>query len=194
MMLPDRLFFTGVPGSRWSGIAQTLESVPGFNITNRDNSPEFTHHGFSGHKGTYFGRSQDWEAKLDNDYIDSAWASNQGCRLVKSHDWPYMLDQVYDHCQQHGDWLMLVYRPDMSAFAWWYEVGGFAITHPKYDHYKDHVGMMAGISRENQCMLEFGHRHDVTWNHFSVDWVQRQFGHRPETVKTWPDILVALLK
>ena len=29
MQLPNRLFFTGVPGSRWSGISQNLELLDG---------------------------------------------------------------------------------------------------------------------------------------------------------------------
>ena len=57
--LPNRLFFTGVPGSRWSGIAQIIETIPGFNISDRSVNPEYSHNGFSGHKGVYFGRSQD---------------------------------------------------------------------------------------------------------------------------------------
>jgi hypothetical protein len=32
MILPNKIFLTGVPGSRWSGIAQLIEdNVPGFN-------------------------------------------------------------------------------------------------------------------------------------------------------------------
>ena len=34
-MLPEYIFFTGVPGSRWSGIAQEIKSQPGYNTTDR---------------------------------------------------------------------------------------------------------------------------------------------------------------
>ena len=33
MTLPRNLFFTGVPGSKWSGIAQVLESMPNVNTS-----------------------------------------------------------------------------------------------------------------------------------------------------------------
>jgi hypothetical protein len=194
MKLPNRLFFTGVPGSRWSGISQVVETVPGFNISNRANSPEFSHHVFSGHKGTYFGLSQDWEARLDIDYIDSAWPDCTGTRLIKSHDWAYRLDQVWDYCQQNNDWLMLVYRPDMSSYAWWFEVGGFNITHPRYDHYGDYAGMLAGIAKENKLILEFAHKHNLSWHYFTSTWIEQTFGHNVPVERTWPDVLVAIIK
>ena len=34
-MLPDMIFFTGVPGSRWSGIAQEIKQNPRYNKTDR---------------------------------------------------------------------------------------------------------------------------------------------------------------
>ena len=54
MNLPKRIFFTGVPGSKWSGIAQTIEALDGFNTTDRWNHREYKHSGFSGHVGAYF--------------------------------------------------------------------------------------------------------------------------------------------
>jgi hypothetical protein len=55
MNLPNHIFFTGVPGSRWSGIAQTIESIPGFNTSDRNPGREYQHNTYSGHKGAYFG-------------------------------------------------------------------------------------------------------------------------------------------
>ena len=55
MNLLNRIFFTGVPGSRWSGIAQQLETIPGFNTSDRTAEREYAHGQFSGHKGAYFG-------------------------------------------------------------------------------------------------------------------------------------------
>jgi len=36
MQLPNRLFFTGVPGSRWSGISQNLELLDGVNTSDQN--------------------------------------------------------------------------------------------------------------------------------------------------------------
>ena len=50
-MIPEHIFFTGVPGSRWSGIAQTIETIPGFNTSDRTPERTYDHHQFTGHKG-----------------------------------------------------------------------------------------------------------------------------------------------
>ena len=48
-MLPEYIFFTGVPGSRWSGIAQEIKSQPGYNTTDRAEHRVYKHGDFSGH-------------------------------------------------------------------------------------------------------------------------------------------------
>ena len=191
-MLPNRIFFTGVPGSRWSGIAQTLESIPGFNTTDRTPARTYTHHSYTGHQGAYFGPGMELECLLSADYIDSAWTSSGGTRLVKSHDWAYMLPKIAHHFPD--DWIMLVYRPDMASYAWWHEAGGFQIKYPCYDAYTDSTGMLAAITRQNQCMLEYAHSRNATWHHFTSEWVESTFGHLVEIKKTFPDILVTVFK
>jgi len=51
MKLPNRIFFTGVPGSRWSGIAQTLEMMSGMNTSDRTPEREYVQHCYTGQKG-----------------------------------------------------------------------------------------------------------------------------------------------
>jgi hypothetical protein len=129
-MLPNRIFFTGVPGSRWSGIAQVLESLDGFNTTDRTPNRDYTHHQFTGHRGAYFGPGMELESYLDPTYIDAAWATTGGCRVVKSHDYAYKLQTIGEVFPD--DWIMLVYRPDLTSYAWWHEAGGFQIKYPCY--------------------------------------------------------------
>jgi len=191
-MLPNRIFLTGVPGSRWSGIAQTLESIPGFNTTDRTPARTYSHHSYTGHQGAYFGLGMELEAKLVNDYIDSAWTEPGGTRLVKSHDWAYVLPQIQHYFP--SDWIMLVYRPDMASYAWWHEAGGFQIKYPCYDAYQDSQGMLAAITRQNQCILEYAHSRNATWHHFTPDWVESTFGYRVEIARSFPDILVTVFK
>ena len=191
-MLPNRIFLTGVPGSRWSGIAQTLESIPGFNSTDRTPERTYSHHSYTGHQGAYFGPGMELECLLSADYIDSAWTQSAGTKLVKSHDWAYMLPKVAHHFPD--DWIMLVYRPDMASYAWWHEAGGFQIKYPCYDAYKDSMGMLAAITKQNQCILEYAHSRNATWHHFTSEWVESTFGHKVEIKKTFPDILVTVFK
>lgn len=191
-MLPNRLFFTGVPGSRWSGIAQTLEQLNGFNTSDRTPEREFGHNGFSGHKGAYFGQGMEFESYLSPDYIDNAWTDNTGTRLVKSHDWAYKLQTIREVFPE--DWIMLVYRPDMVSYAWWHEAGGFNIKYPSYDAYENSTKMLGMIAEQNANILKFAHTHDLTWNYFTPKWVEENFNQKIDLAKTHSDILVALLK
>jgi hypothetical protein len=176
-----------------SGIAQLIEdNVPGFNISDRSDEKEYSHNLFSGHKGTYFGKGMTYEPCLSADYIDSVWPESAGCKLVKSHDWAYQLDSI--RIMFPNDWIMLVYRPDMSSYAWWHEAGGFNIKYPSYVAYKDSATMLGKIAEQNACILQFAHKHDLTWNYFTSSWIEQNFKQTIEVTQKWSDILVTLLK
>lgn len=192
MNLPNRIFFTGVPGSRWSGIAQVLESIPGFNTSDRSDARTYNHGGFTGHVGAYFGPGMEFDADLDPSYLDQAWTEPGGTRLVKSHDWPYHFTDI--EFQYPDAWIMLVYRPDMSSYAWWHEAGGFNIKYPCYDAYRDGAGMLAEIVKQNDLILKYGATRGATWSYFTPNWIQENFGHRVEANKNWSDILVTVIK
>jgi len=198
MNLPKRLFFTGVPGSRWSGIAQILEALPEFNCTDRTPERTYEHHSYTGHLGAYFGRGMEFPAELDLTMIDRAWADPAaGTQIVKSHDWAYKLNDVHDLVHSTGDWIMLVYRPDLVSQAWWHEAGGFQIKYPNYDVYTDYAGMLSEIMAQNKAILKFGSKHRLTWQYFDRSWVAETFGleyeNIPET-RVWEDILVTVIK
>lgn len=194
--LPSHIFFTGVPGSRWSGIAQVIESIPGMNISDRTLERNYTHHTYTGHVGAYFGRGMEFEAWPTISYIDQAWTEPGGCKLVKSHDWAYKLDDLkYVQSQHQSDcWIMLVYRPDMASYAWWHEAGGFQIKYPCYDAYQDSQKMLAEITAQNKAILEFGMKQNCSWEYFTSDWISRNFATDVSVPKVWPDILVSLIK
>jgi hypothetical protein len=192
MNLPQKIFFTGVPGSRWSGIAQTIESIPGFNISDRSLERSFSHNGFTGHKGAYFGRLMEFEARLDSDYLSQAWAKDRGTKLIKSHDWAYSLDRLKDTFPM--DWIMLVYRPDQASFDWWKQAGGFNINYPSYTAYQNDEIMRREISWQNQAILKFAKDRNLTWDLFTSEWIQREFNYSIRVERTWPDIQVAILK
>lgn len=192
MQLPNRIFFTGVPGSRWSGIAQTLEQLEGFNTSDRTTDREYSHNQYSGHRGAYFGKGMELEPVLSSIYIDSAWTQSGGTRIVKSHDWAYNLAEVKSKFP--NDWIMLVYRPDMTSYAWWHEAGGFNIKYPSYTAYKDSTTMLGEIAKQNNNILEFAYENDLTWNYFTSKWIKDNFNQDLKVNKKWSDILVTLLK
>lgn len=194
-MLPKRIFFTGVPGSRWSGIAQILETIPGFNTSDRTAERTYTHHSYTGHVGAYFGWGMEFEPHIltaGQEYIDQAWAKPGGTRLVKSHNWPDKFEEIEKYFSD--DWIMLVYRPDMASFAWWHEAGGFQIKYPSYSWYKDEAQMLYEISRTNKLILEYACRKKARWEYFTPDWVKENFNAAVQIPKIHTDILVALIK
>jgi hypothetical protein len=192
MTLPNRIFFTGVPGSKWSGIAQALESLPGFNISDRTPERDYTHSQYSGHKGAYFGRGMEFDHDLRQSNIDAAHLTHEGTRIIKSHDWAYCLDQIEHYYPD--DWIMLVYRPDMLSYAWWHEAGGFNIKYPCYDDYRDSTRMLSEITDQNKHILEYAYTRNATWNYFTEQWVADNFGQQTMLSKKYPDILVTLIK
>lgn len=192
MKLPNRIFFTGVPGSRWSGIAQMIEQMPGFNTSDRTYERTYSHSGFTGHKGAYFGRLMEFEANLDAEYIDRAWTLPGGTRMVKSHDWAYKLPQIKQAFPE--DWIMMVYRPNDVSFDWWKEAGGWDIKYPSYESYINDDNMKHEIEWQNQAILRFAKEQELTWSLFTQEWVKDQFGHTIELGSTWPDIQVTILK
>jgi hypothetical protein len=194
-MLPNRIFFTGVPGSRWSGIAQILESIPGFNTSDRTPARTYTHHSYTGHAGAYFGWGMEFDPIIrwvGKDHIDQAWTKPGSCQLVKSHQWPDKFDEIENFYPD--DWIMLVYRPDMASYAWWHEAGGFQIKYPCYDWYRDEADMLYEISRNNKLMLEYACKKQARWEYFTPKWITENFGYCIDVPKIHSDILVTLIK
>ena len=64
-MLPEMIFFTGVPGSRWSGIAQEIKQNPRYNKTDRTPARKYLHGEYSGHIDAYFGTGMEFDCSLD---------------------------------------------------------------------------------------------------------------------------------
>lgn len=192
MKLPDRIFFTGVPGSRWSGIAQILESLTGFNTTDRTPERSYLHNGFTGHKGAYFGRLMEFEAKLDTDYIQSAWTQPGGTCLVKSHDWAYSLGRI--KTLYTDAWIVLVHGPDAASFNWWKSAGGFDISYPSYAAYQNDQTMQKEISWQNQAILKFAEQQSLVWSKFTSEWIAEHFDQHITNVNVADDIRVSILK
>tara|TARA_B100000963_G_scaffold361617_1_gene398174 strand:+ start:9327 stop:9845 length:519 start_codon:yes stop_codon:yes gene_type:complete len=156
----NRIFLTGVPGSRWSGIAQELESEGGYNISDRTPERTYTHKG--NHVGAYFGTGMEFPAILDTKNLDLPYRGT-GTKLHKSHEWSLMLDDITDLYHRSG--IILIYRPNEASLEWWLQAGGFNITYPNYDYYKDEKTMAKHIAIQNDAILKFAHKHKLMWEH-----------------------------
>ena len=168
MQLPERVWCTGAPGSRWAGVAAKLEDKcpVNFNTTDRlapgrerdmcnANFTPASPKGF--HKGAYFGQGMEFEAIVDGDYVDQAFVDkdHKGCKIIKSHEWAYKLPEIRE--KYPNDWIWMIYRPDDACFAWWYQLGGFNITYPDYTHYQNQSRIMSCIKEQNYNMLNFSY-------------------------------------
>jgi hypothetical protein len=199
MRLPNRLFFTGVPGSRWSGISQVLETMEGVNISDWSETRFYNHAGFSGHRGSYFGPGMEFTHEIEqfkqeyrDYYLDSPWESGGGMKILRSHEWSYKLQFIKENFL--NDWIMLVYRPDMASYTWWLQAGGFNITYPSYKSYENPERMHTTICEQNKAMLEFGYDVGAKWSYFDSDWIKDTFGQSINVPNPNKDILVTVIK
>lgn len=168
-MLPDMIFFTGVPGSRWSGIAQEMKQNPKFNSTDRTPNRKYFHEEYSGHIDAYFGTGMEFPANpaegglcqtnLNKPF--SSWEKSTGCKLLMSHEWPYYFEEIIQ--KYPNEWIQLVYRENQKSFEWWKQAGGFNISYPNYSWFKDDFTMMSRIEEINYLILDFAQKHKLTW-------------------------------
>ena len=157
----DLVFFTGVPGSRWSGIAQRIKQDPIYNSTDRAPHRIYTHGDFNGHCDSYFGTGMEFDTNLDYSNLTAPFESVTGTLLLMSHEWPYHFDQIIER-YPHAD-IQLVYRPNDASLEWWLQAGGFNITYPNYDWYVNEDGMRKQIAQQNKLILDFAHKNVLQW-------------------------------
>ena len=159
-MLPELIFFTGVPGSRWSGIAREIKEDPSYDTTDRAPHRIYTHHDFSGHQEAYFGTGMEFDCSL---FASNLYApfSGTGTKLLLSHEWPYYFDEITYRFPDA--WIQLIYRNNEASLQWWLEAGGFTITYPNYDWYENQDVMYKKICEQNKLILDFGQRKKLQW-------------------------------
>lgn len=163
---PSRVFLTGVPGSRWSGIAQEIEEHLQADTSDRTSERQYSHTKFSGHCGAYFGTGMEFPASLNKSVLDAPYQPTTQnnpikCRVHKSHEWAYMLDEI---CSRFPEsWIVFVYRDDKRSYDWWKEAGGWNIHYPNYSWYVDDFVMQQQIHKQNNAILNFALSKNLSW-------------------------------
>lgn len=192
MKFPKYIFFTGAPGSAWSVTAKTLETIPLFNTSDRSVTRQYRSPNGANHNGIYYGESMELQAKLDADYLDTAWQTTDGTRLIKSHEWAFQLDDI--ETKFPGQWIMLVVRPDDACSKSWFDSGGFSITYPNYQSYADVDTMNRSIADINTCITAFADKHQVKFEKFDSSWIERNFLACVSVPQLPIDLRVALIR
>ena len=164
-MLPELIFFTGVPGSRWSGIAQEIKQDPAYDTTDRAPHRIYRHGEFSGHKDAYFGTGMEFDCSL---FASNLYApfSGTGTKLLMSHEWPYYFSDI--QYQYPDAWIQLIYRADKPSLDWWLQAGGFTITYPNYEWYENIDIMWKRICEQNQLILDFAQKYKLQWTQHHI--------------------------
>ena len=143
--------------------------------------------------GAYFGEKMEFEPILDRDHLLSAWESPEpDHRIVKSHDWAHMLDDIVRVFP--GQWLVLIRRDDDICYEWWQEAGGFNITYPNYEAYENNEKMRREISLQNRAIGQFAMSHGLAWSDFTTAWVEQHFGTSPDIQNKYQGIGITLLR
>ena len=157
-MRDDQLiFFVGAPGSSWSRIATILGYSPKLNLNLSDysserqyyikNSKSWSH--LINHQGSYFGSEMEFGYRFEDpeSFYNKISFKNELARafseldddknyLIKSHSLAYNLDWLVNNFPK-SKIIFVIKQPIEECVEWWQSAGGFDITYPRYDWYKD---------------------------------------------------------
>lgn len=189
MKLPNRIFFTGAPGSKWSGVAQQIETNPAFDTSDRTPERTYSHSEYGGHKGAYFGTGMEFPPVLTHFVLDAPFTGT-GTRLYKSHEWAYMLEDIKKQFPE--SWIVMVLRGNDDCFDWWKQAGGWNITYPNYEWYKDDQTMRGKINTQNDLCIDFCLNNQLQWKKWNTLTARTEFGLDIDIPDN--DILVAIYK
>jgi hypothetical protein len=188
------VWFTGAPGSKWSGSANILQAIPQLNFNTSDRSPEreYRHTGPTElarsivHTGVYFGPGhgvgEHWgqfsnldPASVERE-ISLEWtAPAPGRLLVKSHFLSHHLDHVASTWPDHP--IVMIFRPNEKCEQGWFGAGGWDISYPDYEpFYKDDARMKAMIREHNALMKDFCAKHGIVEQPLDDVFLKETFG------------------
>ena len=157
------IFIAGAPGSRWSSVARSIYTSSKIDNSDSDNSYTKPGEKVPMHVGTYWDPGMEYGENFDvldimsDDYIQEQFdgpfkENNNLTRIIKSHQFCKHLEFIKNNWQ-YCPIVLVYYKNDESTEAWWYEAGGFDITYPDYQWYKDQ--MHTEIKIQNAGVLEF---------------------------------------
>ena len=157
------IFVTGAPGSMWSNEAQKIRKEYNADMTDYTPDKIYKHHKYAGHKGNYygpkmqygnwlgftFGTRQMWIDEIDKSFD----GPKDQTKVILSHNFAYYLNDIVELFPESK--IIAVVRDNDECFRWWQEAGGWNITYPNYEWYKDDIRMMHEISQQNNLLKLF---------------------------------------
>jgi hypothetical protein len=187
------VWYTGAPGSKWSGVANVLQAIKklNFNISDRNDQRQYQHVGPSKlstkifHTGAYFGpghglgeqfhelenlATMEVERQIRNEWSDPS----HGNLLVKSHFFSESLDYIAHTWPTQP--IIMIFRPNDRCEQGWFGAGGWNISYPNYrPYYKDDATMKFRIAEHNEKMLDFCKRKGIQRYNFNAEYLKNTF-------------------
>ena len=147
-MTSDYIFFTGAPGSKWSGLAKWLYWSPSIDQSDYkfvDREYFKDKNSYPMHTGSYFDPGMEFNlGEWDKPFIGDK------TKLIKSH----AIAEDLSYFKNYP--IIMVHRDDKTCIDWWYEAGGFDISYPDYKpYYKDRKTMWEKIQAQNIGIRQF---------------------------------------
>lgn len=187
------VWFTGAPGSKWSGTGNILQAIPclRFNTTDRSPEREYTHTGPTElarsitHTGVYFGPGhgvgEHWDRfdRLDPVSVErevrKEWKDpSTGRLLVKSHFLSHYLNFIAKTWPTNP--IIMVFRPNEKCEQGWFGAGGWKISYPDYlPFYKNDDTMKTMITEHNKLMLVFCKKKNIIPQKFNRNFLKDTF-------------------
>jgi len=162
------IFVVGAPGSRWSGVAKSIyysdqidqsDDTPEriyFNPKSPPKAKQLMHRGAYFDPGMEFGKElEDFDSLSKQDLekiFDAPFEGSDKIKIIKSHVLSKHVDKL---AELFDDPIVLVYRYDQDCFDWWKQAGGWEITYPNYQWYKDDATMQTEIANQNKAIRKY---------------------------------------
>ena len=146
------IIMTGAPGSKWSDVFKNIHKSPDIDQTDYTEERTYWHDAETpgtkqlSHTGAYWDPGMEFET----DNWDGPF-SGTGKRIIKAHTFAHQLNTLKDK----GYPIIMVYRNDYECYVWWQLCGGFNITYPNYQYFKDLDHMWQHIQDENKDIIHF---------------------------------------
>jgi len=201
-MNKELIFFTGVPGSRWSGVSQVFRNAwPDVDNTDcEDPRKVYTHNEFSGHRGNYYGPNDLHGNWLDKEFgtkeqwlneISRSYNGSKPVKLILSHNFAHYLPELASTFPE-SKIVLCYYLSDEASYNWWHEAGGWDITYPDYTWYKNNDGMRREIKEQNSKILEFVGSAGIAFEHPDVNFFRKHFNRDIDFVFGKKDVQLAV--
>lgn len=157
----EYIFFTGAPGSKWSGISKSVYWSPDINHTDYLKGEReyfrYPDDKFPAHYGAYWDEGMEFDV---GDWDLPFQSNSEGIKLIKSHTIATKLETV--KLFNPSSPIVMIWRDTQSCFDWWCEAGGFDISYPNYKpFYRNLSRMKAQTELQNKGILDFVANNDV---------------------------------